>query len=77
MSKIIIAIHGLGNKPPQDILKKWWKMAISEGLKHIGHFRLFFKFEFIYWADILHTNPLDPQIKDKDDPLYLDEQLNH
>ena len=73
MSKIIIAIHGLGNKPPEDILKKWWKMAIFEGLKHIGHFRLFPKFEFVYWADILHADPLDPQIKDKDDPLYLDE----
>ena len=73
MSKIIIAIHGLGNKPPEDILKKWWEMAIFEGLKHIGHFRLFLKFEFVYWTDILHTDPLDPQIKDKDDPLYLDE----
>ena len=48
-------------------------MAIFEGLKHIGHFRLFLKFEFVYWTDILHTDPLDPQIKDKDDPLYLDE----
>jgi len=48
-------------------------MAIFEGLKHIGHFRFFLKFEFVYWTDILHTDPLDPQIKDKDDPLYLDE----
>jgi len=32
-SKIIIGIHGLGNKPPKTILEKWWRQAIEDGLK--------------------------------------------
>ncbi len=31
MKKVIIAIHGLGNKPSKKILQKWWKEAILEG----------------------------------------------
>ena len=33
MKKIIIALHGLGNKPSKDTLSLWWKEAIKEGLK--------------------------------------------
>ena len=33
MAKVIIGIHGLGNKPPKDILEKWWKLSIEEGFK--------------------------------------------
>jgi hypothetical protein len=73
MSKIIIGIHGLGNKPPKKLLKKWWKKSIREGLKAIGRPRLFFGFELVYWADFLHPMPLNPKIKDKDDPLCLSE----
>jgi len=29
------------------------------------------KFELVYWAHILHPEPLNPQITDKDHPLYL------
>ncbi len=73
MSKIIIGIHGLGNKPPQKILKKWWKKSIREGLKAIGHPRFFFKFELVYWANFMHPIPKDPEINDKNDPAFLKE----
>lgn len=73
MSKVIIGIHGLGNKPPEKILKKWWKKSIREGVKAIGHPRFFFKFELVYWANFLHPIPLDPKIKDKKDASYLKE----
>jgi hypothetical protein len=73
MSKIIIGIHGLGNKPPKKLLKKWWKKSIREGLKAIGHPRFFFNFELVYWADFLHPMPLNPKITDKKDPIYLKE----
>jgi len=28
MSKVIIGIHGLSNKPPEDTLAGWWKDGI-------------------------------------------------
>jgi hypothetical protein len=70
--KVVIGIHGLGNKPPKKLLKKWWKNAIREGLKRIGHPRRFFKFEIVYWAHYLHPKPLNPRIKDPKNPLYLE-----
>lgn len=73
MSKVIIGIHGLGNKPPRKILKKWWKKSIREGLRGIGHPRFFFKFDLVYWANFLHPAPLNPKINDKKDPAYLEE----
>jgi hypothetical protein len=73
MSKIIIGIHGLGNKPPKALLEKWWKRAMLEGLRSIDRTRLSFDFELAYWADVLNVNPLDPDLEDKEDPLYLDE----
>jgi hypothetical protein len=62
-SKIIIGIHGLGNKPPKSILENWWKQAIRDGLK-LNNFRGDdFEFEIVYWADILHPIPLDVTAK--------------
>ncbi len=72
MSKIIIGIHGLGNKLPRKLLKKYWKMAIKEGLFHCGYQGVCFKFELVYWADILHPEPLNPYEKDKNSPLYVE-----
>ncbi len=60
MSKIIIGIHGLGNKPPKELLARWWKEAILEGLRKNNYSAKDFNFELVYWADILHKNPLDP-----------------
>ncbi len=74
MDKIIIGIHGLGNKPPRGLLEKWWQQSIAEGLKKIGHPRKDFNFELIYWADSLHPVPLNPDETDKSSDLYLSER---
>ncbi len=73
MSKIIIGVHGLGKKPAKDLLEKWWKKSIQEGLLALGHPRFFFRFELVYWADLLHPEPCDPKITNPFDPRYLRE----
>ena len=35
MSKVIIGIHGLANKPEQKVLTNYWKKSITEGLKNV------------------------------------------
>ena len=74
MAKIIIGIHGLGNKPKPELLQEWWIRSIKEGLTRNGSL-IYGKipFKLVYWADILHPNPENPDIKDQDDPLYLAE----
>jgi hypothetical protein len=72
MTKIIIGIHGLGNKPPEKLLKKWWRISLREGLKGIGHPFQLFRFDMVYWANFLHPQPLDPRIVDKENVLYLE-----
>ncbi|WP_346860504.1 hypothetical protein [uncultured Draconibacterium sp.] len=71
MAKVIIGIHGLGNKPSKEILEKWWRMAIEEGLIKAGHQIKPFIFELVYWADLMYEKPLDLEISDKDSPYYL------
>ena len=73
MKKIIIAIHGLGKKPARDLLGTWWLKAIHEGLTRIGQDRDKVPFEMVYWADVLDPSPMNPEIQDTEDPLYLDE----
>ena len=72
MAKIILGIHGLGNKVPRRLLTRWWRTALEEGLGAIGHRRRLFQFRLVYWADFLHPVPLDPEVKDKKDLLYND-----
>ncbi len=74
MNKIIIGIHGLGNKPPKDVLEKWWQQSIAEGLKKIGQPTNDFIFELVYWADLLHPVPLNPSEEDESSDLYLSER---
>ena len=74
MSKIIIGIHGLGNKPRKELLEKWWKTSIDEGLNNIGKKNVGYNFELIYWADILNNKPLDENEADKDSKYYLKEK---
>jgi hypothetical protein len=74
MPSVIICIHGLGNKPPKDLLKKWWQESLLEGLHRIDAKIKLPKFEMVYWADILHTEPLNPQEKNPESPAFLDEK---
>jgi hypothetical protein len=74
MARVIIGIHGLGNKPPKDILESWWRSAMIEGLKKLGASTDLPKFELVYWADILYEKPLDDKIVNKDDPYFMDEK---
>ncbi len=74
MGKVIIAIHGLGNKPAANIMQEWWWKSISEGLqnhtKNIYHKPTF---KVVYWADVLYDQPKDEKCTDPENPLYLDE----
>jgi hypothetical protein len=69
--KMIIGIHGIGNKPPEKVLKKWWRKSIDDGLKAIGCDNTNYDFDLVYWADYLHCEPLDPEQKDNKHPLYV------
>ena len=72
MKNIIIGIHGLKNKPPKELLERWWKTAISDGLNNIGHHDINFQFELVYWADLEYPKPLDPDIKNTKDNLFIE-----
>jgi len=74
MSKVIIGIHGLGNKPRKRILKRWWKYAMLEGLKTHGYNTAIPKFELIYWTDIIHDKPQNLREKDEKSPWFLRER---
>jgi len=71
MSKIIIGIHGMGNKPPRETLKMWWKTPIIESLARINKPNKSLNFELFYWPHYIHSVPLDPEIKDKKHPLHI------
>lgn len=73
MSKVIIGIHGLGNKPPKDLLEEWWRLSMNDGLREAGHRFDGFSFHMTYWADTLHPVPLDPEVKDSKSKLFIDE----
>ncbi len=68
---VVVGIHGLDNKPPRQVLADWWLRSIREA------FRLFevpeprFRFEMVYWADLLYTAPLDPAAP-ADHPLAVE-----
>lgn len=73
MSKIIIGIHGLGNKVPANVLSLWWESAIIEGFsRHLPESHDF-DFELIYWANFLHPVPLDPIVADKKHHLHVED----
>jgi hypothetical protein len=73
MSKIIIGIHGLGNKPPFHILQDWWEMSIGDGLKNNNHPFPLFNFKLTYWANLIYPEPLDTQEKNPEHPLFLED----
>lgn len=74
MSKVIIGIHGLGNKPSKELLTDWWKLSILEGLRKIDSDIKLPDFEMVYWADILYDEPLQYAISDVENPYYLEEK---
>ncbi len=58
MSKILIGIHGLSNKPEANVLAEWWEAAIKEGLmKNEGIDNPELEFSSVYWADVLYPEP--------------------
>ncbi len=71
--KIIIGIHGLGNKPPSMLLEDWWRLSITEGLAAINA-DTDFNFEMVYWADVLNEKPLDPDETDNDSDYFIKEK---
>ena len=73
MAKVIIAIHGLRNKPSKEMLEKWGVLSIKEGLQRLNVEVDLPKFEVAYWADILYDKPLSPNEKNKKSPYYLRE----
>ncbi len=72
MSRIIIGIHGVGNKPPQPLLQHWWQRAICEGLERSGHSLRHFKFDLAYWAHFLYSEPQDMRVKDPESSRYIE-----
>ncbi len=74
MSRIIIGIHGLGNKPEKQLLENWWRMSMMEGLANIHSDQELPEFELVYWADILNDKPLDLSVTDPRDPYYLNDK---
>ncbi|MFQ5483322.1 MAG: hypothetical protein ACE5ER_11260 [Nitrospinaceae bacterium] len=72
--KVIIGIHGLANKPGEEVLYGYWRKSIEEGLrKNCGIARPRFEFSMAYWADLLYRNQQhDDRAYDFDD-LYNDE----
>ena len=74
MAKVIIGIHGLGNKPPKEVLEQWWRQAMAEGLAKSKKSYQLPHFELVYWADILYDRPLDELILDRENPYFLEEK---
>jgi hypothetical protein len=74
MGKIIIGIHGLGNKPPEQLLKKWWSLSMIEGLQLNNFKAVLPDFEMVYWADIIYEKPLDESEEDENSPRFIEER---
>lgn len=70
---VIIGIHGLNNKPPRGLLRVWWKKSIMEGLRKVGFKNQRFDFEMAYWADLMYEKPKNPNIKDPEHELFIEE----
>ena len=73
MEKIIIGIHGLANKPNEDILTKWWKMAIDEGLNTNYSYSEEYNFDMVYWANYLYKYQIHQDEDFSFDSLYNQE----
>ena len=66
MAKVIIGIHGLSNKPEKEILKRWWKTSILEGLeKNSGVSQPSINFEMADYADVYYAGKRLSEADDK------------
>ena len=71
MSKVIVGIHGLANKPEKETLADWWRKSIEEGLKKNCKVQNpNFSFKMVYWADLLYRNPVHQDKNFDFDALY-------
>ncbi|MEW6209648.1 MAG: hypothetical protein AB1631_14870 [Acidobacteriota bacterium] len=71
MRKVIIAIHGLANKPDPETEKQWWQAAIEEGLRRAcKQQNPPLEIELVYWADLLYKYPLHSEEGFEFDSLY-------
>jgi len=68
--RVIIGIHGLGNKPSRQLLQRWWRQSIREGLKRIGYHDGF-DFELVYWAHFFNSEPKDLKVEQESHPLHI------
>jgi len=73
MANVIIAIHGLRNKPPKKLLEQWAHMSINEGLDNLNLNIELPKFELVYWADIIYDKPLSLEETNPKSPYFIDE----
>ena len=74
MARVIIGIHGLANKPRKTVMADWWKRSIAEGLrKNEGIRKPRFRFEMVYWADLLYKYPQHLDASFDFDKLYNDQ----
>jgi len=71
--KIIIGIHGLNNKPPQRLLRRWWRLALQHGMRQQGFAHPFMRVALAYWAKVRYAQPLNPRETDPAHPLFLSE----
>jgi hypothetical protein len=71
--KIIIVIHGLANKPEKQLLEKWCRASIREGLRTIDRRGMPFTLKLVYWADLLHERPQDPRETNKHSDTHLND----
>src|SRR4051794_11052379 len=56
---VVIGIHGLANKPPEEEKAKWWLAAIREGIeRNCASVPAAFPFDFTYWASLRYAEPL-------------------
>ena len=73
MTKVILGIHGLANKPEPTELEGWWKQSIAEGLAHETGESADFEFRMVYWADLLYKAQLHNEANFSHDALYNSE----
>ncbi|MBM3342530.1 MAG: hypothetical protein FJY56_10540 [Betaproteobacteria bacterium] len=68
MSKVIIGIHGLANKPARPVHRDGWVKSMQEGLAKSGAslgqpvFAMpAERFSDVYWADLMYPEPKDAE----------------